>query len=70
MNAKIFTTTLYDELDGSTSPRALFDYILEDPINDYDSAEMKNLRSGRMGVSFITIGVMIILMKCHYFIGK
>jgi len=31
---------------------------------------MQNLRAGRMGIAFITIGVMVIILKCKYFIGK
>ncbi len=31
---------------------------------------MQKLRSGRMGLAFITIGIMIILMYSKYFVGK
>lgn len=31
---------------------------------------MIELRAGRMGVAFIVIGIMVILLKCEYFIGK
>ncbi len=38
MNGKIFTSTFYDESDNkSTNPRVLFDYILDNPTNNYDS---------------------------------
>ena len=72
MNGKIFQTTFYDNslTNGSTSPRVLFDYLLENPTKNYDSDDMQNLRSGRMGVGFIAIGVTIIFLNCKYFIGK
>jgi len=38
MNGKIFQTYFYPLSDnGSTTPRVFFDYLIQNPTNNYDS---------------------------------
>lgn len=71
MNAKIFNIYLYDNSSGfSSAPRVFWDYIIEDPVKNYDSTTMVNMRAGRMGFAFIVIGCYIIMTTSRFFIGR
>ena len=68
MNAKLFTQTLYSS-GISQSPPVFWDYLNNIYINDYQSDLAIKYRAGRMGLSFLVVGSVIVFYTSKFFIG-
>jgi len=69
MNGKIFNTALYNTNPNNSGPRVFWDYLNNNYIGDYDSAEAVMYRAGRMGLAFIVTATVILFYISKYFIG-
>lgn len=69
MNAKLFDKTLYASDLSPSTPRVFWDYLNNNYISDYDSPIAVKARSGRMGLSFLVAGSVILFYASKFFIG-
>lgn len=69
MNAKVFQTTLYNDDLPTETPRVFWDRINSEYISNYESNLALKYRSGRMGLSFFVVGIVIMFYSSKFFIG-
>lgn len=55
--------------DSPSDPVVIWDLMNTVEISDYSSALAVNNRSGRLGISFVAVGIYIILTTTKYLIG-
>lgn len=70
MNGKVFTTYLYRGQLTPSEPRVFWDSLNSESIFDYSSQQAEQYRAGRMGISFLVVGSVIIFQTSGYFIGR
>lgn len=69
MNGKIFQQTIYSSNLDTSTPRVFWDYINNNYIDDYTSDLAVQFRSGRMGLTFLITGSLLLFYMSKFFIG-
>ena len=70
MNGKVFQNTVYSSDLDISKPRVFWDYINNIYIGDYTSDLAVKFCSGRMGLSFLVSGSLLLFYMSKYFIGS
>lgn len=69
MNGKIFNLELYSSNLDRSVPRVFWDYLNSQLITDYESDLAIKYRSGRMGLSYLVVGSVLLFYTSKFFIG-